>query len=232
MQIETQANSVQVVLEPGRVDAPIVEHREENDSKNDNKNENKGKVRKIIKVVNPIYMGGLRRNMINKRGGKHNNNNDKTKRAVQAGKKTFVNSIMLEKWRKENEQIISKNSKRIHNLKRRSLAKMRKYKKENVKSKKSEVGREMRVHGRTGGFHVMTGKKGTKLVSKGGALNVFIRNPDEPQNSKNEDSNSDRRSPQDDSQYHVINSSLNGLSLRRSVGHRKKKGCAIPPCSL
>ena len=222
---------MQVVLEPGRVDAPVVEHREEDDNKNDKKGENKGKVRKIIKVVNPIYMGGLRRNTINRRGGKHHNN-DKMKRALQEGKKTFVNSIMLEKWRKENENIITKNSKRIHNLKRRSLAKLRKYKKENLKSKKSEVDREMRVHGRTGGFHVVTGKKGTKLVSKGGALNVFIRNPDEPHNSKNEDSNSERRSPQDDSQYHVINSSFNGLSLRRSIGHRKKKGCAIPPCSL
>ena len=210
---------MQVVLEPGKVDAP----KEEN-------NENKGKIRKIIHVVNPVYMGGLRRSRINKKLKKEIKSNERIKRAVIEGEKTFENSIMLEKWKMENRHLIKSNLNRRHGIERRSP---RKYKKESMKTKKSEIEKATRVHGRTGGLHLTTGKHGTKLISKGGALNVFIKNEKENGNEDRlDDENSTRRSNQDISNYHMIDTNLNGLSLKRDVDEKKRKTCLIPPCTL
>ena len=157
---------------------------------------------------------------------------ERTRRALMEGEKTFENSILLEKWKNENWPLIKSNLHRKHNKQRRSVN-MRKYKKETMKTKKSEIEKATRVHGRTGGLHVTTGKHGTKLISKGGALNVFIKNEEGKEDDRYvKEENSDRRSTEDHTNYHVINANMNGLSLKRSVEREGSEslGCAIPPC--
>ena len=218
--METQANSVQVVLEPGKVNAPKEESSDQ-----------KGKINKIIHVVNPVYLGGLRRSQINNRSNKNIKNIERTERAVIEGEKTFENSIMLEKWKRENGHLFKSNFGRRHRIERRSALNARRYKKETMRSKKTEIEKVTRVHGRTGGLHLTTGKHGTKLISKGGALNVFIRNDGEKEHGNGEvDENSKRRSYPENTKYHVISAKMDGLSLKRDINTKRSKKCLIPPC--
>ena len=209
---------MQVVLEPGKVNAPK------------ESSENKGKINKVIHVVNPVYMGGLRRSHINDKRNIEVKRIERKQRAVIAGEKTFENSIMLENWRKENWHLFRSNLNRRHVIERRSLSSARRYKKESMRSKKTEIEKVTRVHGRTGGLHVTTGKHGTKLISKGGALNVFIRNDGEEDKIDKDDESSKRRSYPDDAKYHVISGNMDGLSLKRDVSHKTRTKCLIPPC--
>jgi len=221
-QIETHANSVQVVLEPGKVNAPKI-------------SENKGTIKKLVHVVNPVYMGGLRRSKISGRSDKELVNFERIKRAVKEGEKTFENSIMLEKWKNENRHLFESKFDRRHSIRRRSISEARKYKKETLKAKKTQIEKATRVHGRTGGLHVVTGKHGTKLISKGGALNVFIKNEGEEEEKKEMDEDSERRSFDHNTQYHVIGGNMNGLSLKRDADYenteKRKPKCVIPPCT-
>ena len=210
---------MQVVLEPGKVNVP----KEES-------SENKGKINKVIHVVNPVYMGGLRRSQINEKNNIEVRRNVRKRRAVIAGEKTFENSIMLENWRNQNRHLFRSNLNRRHGIERRSLSSARRYKKESIRSKKTEIEKVTRVHGRTGGLHVTTGKHGTKLISKGGALNVFIKNDGEEDKIDKVDENSKRRSYPDDTKYHVISANMDGLSLKRDVNHKRRTQCLIPPC--
>ena len=186
-------------------------------------------------MVNPVYLGGLRRSKINERNDKELRNVERIKRAVIEGAKTFENSIMLEKWKNENRHLFQSKFDRQHSIRRRSLSGARRYKKETLKTKKAEIEKATRVHGRTGGLHLVTGKHGTKLISKGGALNVFIRNENEEEEKKEMDEDSERRSFGHNTQYHVIGGNMDGLSLKRDVayenGEKRKPKCVIPPCT-
>ena len=194
----------------------------------ENTGEGKGKIRKLVKIISPAYLNGLKKRGINTIQGE-SIGKSRLKRALIEGVKMFENSVMLEKWMKHNGHLVRANRRKDHQMSRRSAATARKYKKENVRGKKSEIEKETRVRGRTGGLHVTTGKHGTKLISKGGALNVFIRNDKENQAEENSDENSERRSNAENDNYHVIDSNLVGLSLKRDVVKKRTK-CLIPPC--
>lgn len=196
--------------------------------------ESKGNNRQTIHVESPEYFQGFRRSKVNRKIGTRNS--ERIKRALIEGEKTFENSIKLEKWKKDNWHLIKSNINGRHSKERRSLN-LRRYKKENMKSKKSEIEKVTRVHGRTGGLHVTTGKRGTKLISKSGALNVFIRNENEKEEKDKEiDENSDRRSYDMNpalngkSEYHVVNAKMDGLSLKRREVIDGRTTCLMPPC--
>ncbi len=215
---------MQVILEPGIAKIPVVNKEEA--KAEDGDGEKSDKIQKIIKIDSPIYFNGLRRNAINRRAKSKDENAEKVYRAMKQGKKTFENSVMLENWKNQNKHSIKKNVKRVRKSSRGAKIKVRNFRRADVPNRKSEIDREMKVHGKTGGLKIKTGKHGTKLESHSGFLNVFIRNPDQSdEKDKNTDSNSDRRSPPSNSNYHVIDSV--GISIRRDT---MPKGCEVPPC--
>eukprot|EP00794_Sanderia_malayensis_P013812 gene13812-15257_t len=213
--VQTQGSSVQVVLEPGIARIPIVKHHDAKDEH----------VQKIIHIESPVYLNGLRRNLLNKVGkSTDESQKNRVSKALMQGKKTFENSLMLEHWRSQNRNIIHKNASR----RQKTYTRNRKFIVKDVRrtsvapaNRKSQINREMRVHGQTGGLKIKTGMHGTKLVSHGGYLNVFIRNPDttqeeEKKNKNNKDGDPERRSPlSDSSNYHLINPDVEGISLKR-----------------
>lgn len=209
---------MQVIMEPGIERIPIVKKDESKDEHGDSDKDHK--VRKIIKIVHPVFL--RRRNKVSKINQPKDENHERISRALKQGKKTFENSVMLEKWKNQNRQSIKKKAKRVQISLRSTTARIRNYRRANRANRKSEIDREMRVHGKTGGLQIKTGKHGTKLVSHGGYLNVFIRNPDLPDHEdKNMDSTSDRRSKSSDSNYHVVNSDVEGMSLKKdTVTHK------------
>lgn len=213
-QIETQASSVHVVLEPGIVKIPATRKLEEKETEKEDRKD--GKIRKIIKIESPIFIeSGLRRSRIGKKLKEATHHSqEKVHRALRQGKRTFENSVMLEHWKEKNREHINKNLKRVLKTNGVSKTKIKKFRRAEVPSRKSQIDREMKVRGKTGGLRLKTGKHGTKVVSSGGDLNIFIHNPDQAEK-EDFDSNSDRRSPSSDSNYHVISANMAGLSLKK-----------------